>query len=203
MCLLALSFFLLIIILIITLAVYIRWNRKSIQQLQSVESMFIFGSGGHTAEMCQLLKSLDPVKTFAKVHFVIARNDKLSLQRITSWPGNNVSVHLISRSRSVGQSWFTSLFTFAISAIESVSLIIRTQPHLIISNGPGTCVPICLAAKLLPGKRVVIFVESICRVKSLSLSGKILYPLVDRVVVQWPQLAKSYPKADYLGAGLI
>ena len=46
---------------------------------------------------------------------------------------------------------------------------------------------------------VLVFVESFCRVKSLSLSGRLLYLLVDRFVVQWPQLAERYPRAEYLG----
>lgn len=35
--------------------------------------------------------------------------------------------------------------------------------------------------------------------QSLSLSGKILYPIVNRFVVQWPQLRDKYPLAEYYG----
>ena len=35
----------------------------------------------------------------------------------------------------------------------------------------------------------LVFIESFCRVYSLSLSGIMLYPLVDEFVVQWPELA--------------
>lgn len=197
-------FIILITFTFIIITLYYIFNKSTkIKEINNVHSMFIFGSGGHTAEMLQLIKSLDPTNTFDKVHFVLSNNDKLTLHKISTINGNNISTHLISRSRSVGQSWFTTIFTFAISTLQSIILIIRTRPHLVIANGPGTCVPICLASKLLPGKRIVIFVESICRVKTLSLSGKILYPIVDKVVVQWPKLTKLYPKAEYLGTGLI
>lgn len=57
---------------------------------------------------------------------------------------------------------------------------------------PGTCLPICLAGfalRFLGLKRVrVVFVESLCRVHSLSLTGRLLYYLADRFVVQWPGL---------------
>ena len=46
----------------------------------------------------------------------------------------------------------------------------------------------------------VIYVESYTRLKDLSLSGKIIYPLADLFVVQWKQLAHKYPKAVYGGA---
>jgi beta-1,4-N-acetylglucosaminyltransferase len=36
-------------------------------------------------------------------------------------------------------------------------------------------------------------------VKGLSLSGRLLYPIADRFVVQWPQLAELHPRAEYLG----
>lgn len=45
----------------------------------------------------------------------------------------------------------------------------------------------------------IIYIESICRVKALSLSARLLYLIVDRMFVQWPELAKRYPKAEYHG----
>ena len=45
----------------------------------------------------------------------------------------------------------------------------------------------------------VLFVESICRVKSLSLSGMILYYLADSVLVQWKELKEKYPRVDFVG----
>nr|XP_006822049.1 PREDICTED: UDP-N-acetylglucosamine transferase subunit ALG14 homolog [Saccoglossus kowalevskii] len=72
----------------------------------------------------------------------------------------------------------------------------------ILCNGPGTCIPLCAAGltmTFLGLKRVyLIYVESICRVLSLSLSGKILYHLADKMFVQWPELQKMYPKTLYI-----
>lgn len=67
----------------------------------------------------------------------------------------------------------------------------------------GTCVPICYAAFLLKFLSLysptIIFVESFCRVEKCSLTGKLLYYIVDKFIVQWPRLLKSYPRAEYLG----
>lgn len=73
----------------------------------------------------------------------------------------------------------------------------------VLCNGPGTCIPLC-AAGLLLGilglKRVLlVYVESICRVESLSLSGKILYHFADYFFVQWKPLQVKYPKSVYIG----
>jgi hypothetical protein len=76
-------------------------------------------------------------------------------------------------------------------------LLLPSHCHFYLSsqllcNGPGTCVPLCFAAFLarvfLFRPCSVVFIESFCRVQSLSLSGLLLYPLVDEFVVQWPQL---------------
>ena len=70
------------------------------------------------------------------------------------------------------------------------------------SCGAGTCLPVCLAALFWRAVGLVdsriIFVESFCRVQSLSLTGKILYPIADRFVVQWPDLTQRYCRATSL-----
>eukprot|EP01031_Cornospumella_fuschlensis_P032110 gene32109-38831_t len=45
----------------------------------------------------------------------------------------------------------------------------------------------------------ILYVESFCRVQHLSLTGKLLYPIADRFIVQWEDLAEKYSRAEYLG----
>ena len=78
-----------------------------------------------------------------------------------------------------------------------VHLIWTASPDLVLVNGPGTCVPVAVLARL-SGSRV-IFVESWCRVESLSLTGRIMYWVAHRFVVHWPELVDRYPRAEYLG----
>jgi len=53
------------------------------------------------------------------------------------------------------------------------------------------------------GKLRTVYVESWARVKKLSLSGVLLERVVDRFVVQWPQLAEGGKgrrrRREYLG----
>jgi beta-1,4-N-acetylglucosaminyltransferase len=53
------------------------------------------------------------------------------------------------------------------------------------------------SASLLDAK--CVYVESVARTKTLSLSGRILYHIVDRFVVQWPGLVEEYPLAEFQG----
>jgi beta-1,4-N-acetylglucosaminyltransferase len=81
--------------------------------------------------------------------------------------------------------------------------VLYERPALLICNGPGTCLPVVVGALLcrllaLRDTRI-IFCESFCRVKSLSLTGRLVYPVADRFIVHWPALKERYPKAEYLG----
>lgn len=72
-------------------------------------------------------------------------------------------------------------------------------PDLILTNGPGTGVIVVLTSLILlflglapldaDGSMRSVYVESWARVKTLSLSGKILRWMVGRFLVQWPGLA--------------
>ncbi|XP_035294518.1 UDP-N-acetylglucosamine transferase subunit ALG14 homolog [Cricetulus griseus] len=112
-------------------------------------------------------------------------------------------LHRIPRSREVRQSWLSSVFTTLHSMWFSFPLVYHLKPDLVLCNGPGTCVPICVSALLLGilgiKKVIIVYVESICRVETLSLSGKILFHLSDYFIVQWPALKEKYPKSVYLG----
>jgi hypothetical protein len=118
---------------------------------------------------------------------------------------SSASFLVIPRSREVGQSYVTAVWTTLVAFLASFRLLLGARPDLLLVNGPGTCLPLCVAAFLLRLACVlrtrVVFVESVCRVETLSLTGKILYHtrLADAVAVQWPQLTAKYPRAEVVG----
>ncbi len=79
-------------------------------------------------------------------------------------------------------------------------LLRRSRPDAILSTGAGIAVPFFLVGKLL-GIRLV-YVESVTRTRSLSLSGRLVYRLADRFFVQWPALSERLRRAEYAGAVL-
>lgn len=120
----------------------------------------------------------------------------------------NAQWHRIHRSREVKQSWITTIFSTIHSLYDSIILISLLQPSLIICNGPGTCVPICYIAWLFHRLRIfyssstklkIVFVESFCRVEKLSFTGRLLRPITDKFIVQWPNLVHKYPGTEYVG----
>ena len=188
----------------------------------------VLGSGGHTAEMISLLRSVmgnhsqdidrkNKSVRFTTMHFILADTDSTSVPKIkASMKGEDVCMpefrfHRIPRSREVGQSYLTSVITTVWSIVAALWTVLfgsvsSPAPDVVLCNGPGTCLPVVLACVLRRcvgccGAPRIIFVESFCRVESLSLTGKILYKLrlTDRFVVQWKQLLKLYPRAEYIG----
>ena len=71
------------------------------------------------------------------------------------------------------------------------------DPDVILSTGAALAVPFFIVGKM-HGCRLV-FVESLTRVRGLSLSGRLVYPLADAVFVQWP-LAARRRRARYVGS---
>jgi len=115
------------------------------------------------------------------------------------------SVYRLPRAREVHQSYYTSILTTIHSFLQTLILLNKVQPELLLTNGPGTCIPVIYSLFLhrilsfrSSNKRSckIIFVESLCRVQTLSLSGKLVYPIVDRFIVHWPYLKQKYPLVD-------
>ncbi|MEA5512658.1 PssD/Cps14F family polysaccharide biosynthesis glycosyltransferase [Nodularia sp. UHCC 0506] len=76
----------------------------------------------------------------------------------------------------------------------SWQLIRKTRPDVIISTGAGVAVPFLILGKLLGSKTV--FIESVTRVNTLSLSARLALPFLSVLYVQWPQLQARYPQAE-------
>ncbi|EPX74869.1 UDP-GlcNAc transferase associated protein Alg14 [Schizosaccharomyces octosporus yFS286] len=176
--------------------------------LKNPHLLVYFGSGGHTGEMMNLLGAIEdqqyPIRSY-----VVGADDKMSYAKAEALISSNShqasSVFTIPRARHVKQSWLTTPFTAAWSLIFSAKVIFWNKngiPDVILCNGPGTCVILCLEGYVSKffGKRIrIVYVESFARVNRLSLSGKILLPFVDRFLVQWPDLSLKYKGVEYVG----
>jgi UDP-N-acetylglucosamine:LPS N-acetylglucosamine transferase len=81
--------------------------------------------------------------------------------------------------------------------IQSIKIIIRERPDVIISTGAGVAVPICYLGKILGSK--IIFIESFCRVYDPAFSSRLVYPIADLFIVQWKRLLDYYPNSVYGG----
>jgi UDP-N-acetylglucosamine:LPS N-acetylglucosamine transferase len=84
------------------------------------------------------------------------------------------------------------------NALLSWKVLRRQRPDVILSTGAGVAVPFLILGKLL-GHRTV-FVESITRVETLSLSARLVLPFLDVLYVHWPQLQARHPRAELISS---
>lgn len=216
----------LIIIVLFLRTVRVALSSPSSQKLKrksdGAKLLVVIGSGGHTAEMVHILRSFlsDEKKTkkrdfsnlFPKREYIFAVSDKTSVAKIERFEREEVQGageyenHFVPRAREVGQSYFTSVFTTLLAFWHSWRVYRKTKPDAILTNGPGTCVPVILACFL--GKVFgynsackVMYVESVARTRRMSLSGRLCYGLrlADVVFVMWPELKEKYPRSRYCG----
>ena len=73
----------------------------------------------------------------------------------------------------------------------------KERPDIIISTGAAVAVPFFYLGKLFGAK--TIYIEVFDRIDSPTLTGKLVYPVTDKFIVQWEEMKKVYPKAINLG----
>lgn len=139
-----------------------------------------FSPGGHWAELERALAGI----TFADVFHVTFDDGRAS----AAYPRR---YHLCHPRRS---PWRTAL-----NAWQSLVVLHRERPQLVISTGADVAVPILMLAKLFGA--TVVFIETAGSAEP-TLAGRLAYPLADLFIVQWPERLKRFPKA-VLAEGLL
>lgn len=77
--------------------------------------------------------------------------------------------------------------------------ILKTEnPDIVVSSGAAVAVPFFYLAKL-KGKKI-IYIEVYDRIDKPTITGRLVYPIVDKFIVQWEEQKKVYPKAINLGS---
>lgn len=196
--------FTLLVVRLLYLVIHVKLPRQS--NATPVVTMVVLGSGGHTMEMLRLLSGMDLVN-FSQRVYVAADADVMSIKKIIAFEqshGNGEPlIKKIPRARQVLESYISAVLSTLIAIFYSFPITFKTSPDLLLCNGPGTCIPLCFwcfVLKFFWIKDVnIVYVESICRVKTLSLSALILYFIADHILVQWSQLQKAYPRTEYIG----
>ncbi|MHA2025967.1 MAG: hypothetical protein ACW98U_08715 [Candidatus Thorarchaeota archaeon] len=151
----------------------------------------ILGRGGHTAQTFALVDLLGPEYDYL---YLIGILDSLTPKKIKI-PGRILPVippRLLPQDSRI-MSIIRTLFTLVLSFI----YLLLFRPSIILSCGTGLTVPIFYAARTLRIKTV--FIESMSRVESLSMTGRLLLGKTELFVVQWKELAERISGVTYGG----
>jgi hypothetical protein len=140
----------------------------------------VFSPGGHWAELQRALAGIAFDDVF-HVTFADGRPPPESVRRY----------HLCHPRRSV---WRTLR-----NAWQSIAVLRRERPALLISTGADVAVPILYLGKL--GGARIVFIET-AGSAAPTLAGRLVYPIADLFIVQWADRLERFPKA-VLADGLL
>lgn len=84
------------------------------------------------------------------------------------------------------------------NTVLAFKVIIKERPTHIVSTGAAVAVPFFYVGKLFGAKTV--YIEVFDRTNHPTLTGKLVYPVTDRFIVQWEEMKKIYKKAINLGS---
>src|SRR5438132_3310580 len=75
---------------------------------------------------------------------------------------------------------------FLFNFVQSVWILLKERPQVIITTGAGDALPTVFLGAALGS--MVVFIESLARVRAPSLFGRIVHRWCDTILIQWPEL---------------
>jgi beta-1,4-N-acetylglucosaminyltransferase len=79
----------------------------------------------------------------------------------------------------------------------AIYVLVKERPTCVVSSGAGIAIPFLYLGRLLRAR--TIYLESFARWEGLSLTGRVVYPVVTDFLVQSPSIARRLSKATYKG----
>jgi UDP-N-acetylglucosamine:LPS N-acetylglucosamine transferase len=150
-----------------------------------IKICIVASAGGHLAELQSLLPVISKYDFFYVTFFM-----------------KNVTTNLPSRTYYVINPDIRNpklgLPAFILNIFQSFFILLKEKPNVIITSGATVAFTFCYLAKFLLRAKI-IFIETMSRINSPSLIGRLLYPIADVFIVQWKSMLKFYPKAIYGG----
>jgi UDP-N-acetylglucosamine:LPS N-acetylglucosamine transferase len=109
------------------------------------------------------------------------------------------AVSLLEGERSYWAYFPTNrnIFNLVRNFFVAIKVLFKEKPDIIVSTGAGVAIPFFYLGKLM-GKKLV-FIEAYERIDNPSLTGRLVYPITNAFILQWPEQKKHYPKGIVLG----
>lgn len=149
--------------------------------------MFISSTGGHLSEMLQL-KSL-----FDKYNYhIVTEKTKSNLNLKDKYKGK--VDFLVFGTKDF---MLTYPFKLLYNCFKSLYIYFKIHPDYIITTGAHTAGPMCCLGKIFGSK--IIYIETFANMNTKTITGKLLYPIADKFIVQWESMKDLYPDATYGG----
>ena len=79
-------------------------------------------------------------------------------------------------------------------------ILLKERPDIIISTGAGVAIPFFWLGRLFGSE--LIYLEVFDRIDSPTITGRVVYPIAHKFLVQWEEQKRFYPAAEYWGKTL-
>lgn len=149
--------------------------------------LFVASTGGHLNELMQL-KSM-----FNKYDYHIITEKTKSNLPLKEKYGKRISFLVFGTKDHM----LTYPFKLLYNCLKSIYLYFKIHPDYIVTTGVHTAGPISCIGKIF-GTRI-IYIETFANINTKTVTGKLLYPISDKFIVQWESLKELYPEAEYGG----
>ncbi len=149
--------------------------------------MFIASTGGHLEELLQL-------KSMFKDYDYCLITEKTKSNMYLKGTYHSKVHYLIYGTK---HHFLIYPFKLFINCFISLFYYLKYRPNYIITTGVHTAGPMCCIGKILGSK--IIYIETFANMVTKTSTGKLLYPISDKFIVQWESMKKIYPKADFGG----
>ena len=149
--------------------------------------LFVASTGGHLNELLQL-KSM-----FNKYEYHLITEKTKSNMYLREKYKNRVD-YLVYGTKDFP---LTYPFKLLYNCFKSLYLYFKIHPDYIVTTGVHTAGPICCIGKIFGTK--IIYIETFANMTTKTVTGRLLYPIADKFIIQWESMNKLYPDATYGG----
>jgi UDP-N-acetylglucosamine:LPS N-acetylglucosamine transferase len=145
------------------------------------EVLLVASNGGHLLQLLQLAdlwpKERRHWVTFEKIDAV-----SLLAGEKTTWAHHPTNRSIPNLIRNLGLA---------------LRMVRRRRVQAIVTTGAGVAVPFVILGRILGVN--VVYIESMARSTSPSLTGRLIYPFADTFIIQWPGLRRFFKRAKSFG----
>ena len=157
-------------------------KKQGSKQLKDLKICLVGSSGGHLTHLYMLKPTWSQTKRFWVTFDKEDANSVLEGEQVYHcyFPTNRNIKNLIKNT------------------ILAKKILKTEKPDIIISSGAAVAVPFFWLGKLQGAK--TIYIEVFDRIDKSTVTGKLVYPVTDKFIVQWEEMKKVYKKAENFGS---
>ena len=155
---------------------------KKNKKIEEIKICLVGSSGGHLTHLYQLKKFWENKNRFWVTFDKEDARSILENEKVYNcyYPTNRNLKNLIKN-------------TFV-----ALKVLKKERPDIIISSGAAIAVPFFYLGKIFGAKTV--YIEVFDRIDKPTLTGKLVYPVTDKFIIQWEEMKKVYKKAENFGS---